>query len=50
MFKSLALILFTGAVSIYHSDLDSDSAITSILLPVVSVLALIALALWMVTW
>ena len=48
MIKALLIILLAGAVSIYNSDLDSESVFPSVLLPVVSVLSLIALALWMV--
>ncbi len=48
MIKTLAVILFTGTASIYNADLDSESAFFSILLPITSVISLIALALWIV--
>ncbi len=50
MIKALSIILLIGTASIYSSDFDSESVISSILLPIVSVLSLIALALWMVTY
>lgn len=48
MIKALAIILLIGSLSIYYSNLDSESAFASILLPLTSVLSLIALALWAV--
>ncbi len=50
MVKALSIILIVGAASIYNSDLDNESVVSSVLLPVVSVLSLITLALWMVTY
>jgi hypothetical protein len=46
--KSLLVILLVGGASVYNSDFASESVFASVLLPVVSVLSLIALALWVV--
>ena len=50
MIKSLFVILTAGGLSIYYSDLDSESSFSSILLPIIAVISLIALALWLVTF
>ena len=50
MIKALAIVLFASAASIYNSNFESESVIYSILLPVVSLMSLIALAPWMVTY
>ena len=50
MFKSLAIILLVAALSIYNSDLNSESAVLSLLLPILSVISLVALALWLVAF
>lgn len=49
MIKTLVLILAISGASIYYTDLESESGIISILLPLVFVISLIALALWLVT-
>ena len=48
MIKSLFIILTLGGVSIYYSDLDSDSLLSSTLLPLTVVASLVALTLWLV--
>ena len=48
MIKALGIILMVGGLSIYNSDIGSESAFVSILLPIASVISLIALALWIV--
>ncbi len=50
MIKALSIILLVVVASIYNSDLDNESVVSSVLLPIVSVLSLIALALWMVAY
>ena len=49
MIRSLLAILLVGGLSIYHADFDSESALYSVLLPLLALLSLIALALWIVT-
>ncbi|MCP4877742.1 MAG: hypothetical protein GY896_19985 [Gammaproteobacteria bacterium] len=49
MIKVLALILVIGGTSIYYTDMESESALASVLLPILVVISLIALALWLVT-
>jgi hypothetical protein len=46
MFKALFFIVATAAAAYTFTDLESDSAFLSIVLPVVFVLSLIAFALW----
>jgi len=48
MFLILIFILTVGGLAIYFSDLESESALHSIVLPIVVTLALITLALWLV--
>ena len=48
MIRSLIVILLICATSLHYSDLDGNSALDSILLPLVAVAGLIALALWLV--
>lgn len=48
MFKSLMIILLICGASLRYSDLDSDSTLYSVLLPLVAVTGLIALAVWLV--
>ena len=48
MIKSLVIILAIAAVSIHYSDLQAESALHSILLPLLALLSLTALALWLV--
>ena len=50
MFKSLAVILLVAGLSIYNSDFDSESSVASLLLPILSVISLVALALWFVAF
>jgi len=49
MIKSLLVILLVGYLSIYNADFDSESVIYSVLLPILSVISLIVLALWLVS-
>jgi hypothetical protein len=46
--KSLIIIVTTGAVSFAFTDVKSDSAFLSLMLPVVVLLSAIALAIWVV--
>ncbi len=48
MIKSLLLIVASAGVSLHYSDLESESAFYSVLLPVVAVISLISLTLWCV--
>lgn len=48
MSKSLIVILVIGFSASWFTDLDSDSVVLSLLLPVVDALALIALVIWIV--
>ena len=48
MIKSLSIILLIGAASAHYGNLESDSAIYSIVLPAATALSLIALAIWFV--
>ena len=50
LIKFLVLILIVGATSIRYSDFEHESAVFSLLLPLVALLSLIALALWVVAW
>ena len=48
MIRALIVILAIAGTAFYFTDIESDSVITSVLLPILLVLALIALALWLV--
>ncbi len=49
MIRALAIILLVAGFSLYFTDLDSESVVASVLLPVLLVVALIAFTLWLVT-
>lgn len=46
MIKSLVVILLIAGVSLRYGDLEGDSALYSLLLPLASMISLIALAIW----
>jgi hypothetical protein len=48
MIKSLVVILAIVGASLHYGDLESDSVLYSILLPLASAISLIALAIWFV--
>ncbi len=48
MFLSLAIILSVGAVSVYFTDLNSETALHSLFLPIIDLFSFLALALWIV--
>ena len=48
MLLKLLIIIAVGGASIYFSDLESESVLNSIILPIVAAFALVSLALWFV--
>ena len=49
MIKGLILILLVGLPALHFTELGSDSAFRSVVLPVICLFSVIALALWFVT-
>ncbi len=49
MIKALVVILLIAGFSLYFTDLESESVVASVLLPIALVIALIAFTLWLVT-
>lgn len=50
MFRTLAAIVVVGAIAFSYTDLESDSVFASTILPFIVFVALLALALWFVTF
>ena len=49
MFLSLFIIISSGSLSFYFTDLDSEVAFYAMVLPIMNLFILIALGLWVVT-
>ena len=50
MIRALIAILLVGGLSVHYSDFSHESALFSVLLPLLALVSLIALALWLVAW